>query len=175
MDAMLEIVEDNNLSLEDVKEIRLKAGPNILEPLRYSNPVNELQAKFSLHFGLSSILLNHRAGLREYTDEYVNSKIVQDTMKMVKTIHSPDIAAMGTDKMRSIVEVELKNGKVINKLAEDARGTPEKPLTEKDVYGKFIECTSFHYDQEKSDTIFDNLKKIEKMDDIRDLTALLTL
>jgi hypothetical protein len=60
-------------------------------------------------------------------------------------------------------------------LAEDARGTPEKPLTEKDVYGKFIECASFHYDQEKSDTIFDNLKKIEKMDDIRDLAALLTL
>ena len=120
-------------------------------------------------------MLNQRAGLREYTDEYVKSPIVQDTMKKVKTVNSPEIAAMGTDKMRSIVEMELNTGIIIKKMAEDARGTPEKPLKEKDVYGKFMECASFHYEKEKSDIIFDSLKKIEKMDNIQELTDLLTL
>jgi len=170
MDSMLEIVEENDLSPQDVSEIRLRAGPNILEPLRYEKPTNEFQAKFSLHFGLTSILLNRKAGLREYSDEYVKNPQVQKMMRKVKTIHDPEIAAMGTDKMRSIVEVVLKDGRIIKKVAENARGTREKPLTEKDVYRKFMECASFRYDQEKANEIFTLLKAIEKMDSINDLT-----
>ena len=172
MDTLLEIVEKNDLSQGDVKEIRLRAGPNILEPLRYEKPINSLQAKFSLHFGLSSILLNRKAGLREYTDEYVKNPKVREMMKRVKTIQDPEIAAMGTDKMRSIIEVELTHGKVIKKLAENARGTKEKPLTEQDVYEKFMECSSFALSKAKADQLFTSLKEIEKIGNIRDLTAL---
>ena len=175
MDSMLEIVEENNLLPEDVSEIRLRAGPNILEPLRYEKPVNELQAKFSLHFGLSSILLNRKAGLMEYTDEYVNSSETQNMIRKVRTVYDPKIAAMGTEKMRSIVEVILKDGRTIRKLAENARGTPEKPLTEKDVYVKFMDCARIKYDHDKANEIFNVLKEMEKIDNINDLTDLIAV
>ena len=97
MDTLLEIVKENDLSPGDINEIRLRAGPNILEPLRYEKPVNALQAKFSLHFGLSSILLNRKAGLREYTDDYVKNPKVREMMDRVKTLQDPEIAAIGTD------------------------------------------------------------------------------
>jgi 2-methylcitrate dehydratase PrpD len=173
MDAMLEIVKEHDLKPDDVREIRLKAGPNILEPLRYSMPENSLQAKFSLQFGLSSILLKRRAGLREYTDEFVSSPVVRETMKLVKTIHDPAIASMGTDKMRSVVEVELKYGPIISRFAEDARGTPEKPLTEGDIYEKFIDCASFTLERALADEIFRSVKRIEDYSNINDFMELL--
>ena len=74
--------------------------------------------------------------------------------------------------MRSIVEVELTNGKVIKKLAENTRGTQEKTLTEQDVYEKFMECSSFAFSEWKADQLFTSLKEIEKIRDIRDLTVL---
>jgi len=90
MDALLEVVQEEDLGPEDVREIRLRAGPNILEPLRYSKPVDGLQAKFSLQFGLASILLRWRAGLREYTTEFVNDPELRRTMGKVKTVLDTD-------------------------------------------------------------------------------------
>jgi 2-methylcitrate dehydratase PrpD len=171
MDVMLEIVEDHNLSPEDIEEVNLKAGPNILEPLRYSMPENNLEAKFSLQFGLSSILLRRRAGLREYTDEYVRKPEVKEIMKKVKTVHDPKIAAMGTEKMRSKIEVKLRNGKVIERLAEDARGTPEKPLRMEEIYSKFTDCASFVFSSDISDELFESIKNIEKYGDINEFTS----
>jgi 2-methylcitrate dehydratase PrpD len=171
MDAMLEIVKEHDLSPKDFIEVKLFAGPNILEPLRYTNPVNELQAKFSLQFGLSCILLRRKAGLREYTDEFVNKPEVREMMRRIKTIHDPVIAEMGTEKMRSRVEVILKNGKLIKKTAEDARGTPEKPLTEEDIYEKFLECSSFVYSKDQAENLFDSIKKIGKLKDINEFTG----
>jgi len=174
MDALLEIVLEEDLRPEDVREIRLRAGPNILEPLRYEQPVNDLQAKFSLQFGLASILLRRRAGLREYTTEFVNSPAIREAMKKVKTILDPEIARMGTEKMRSIVDVELKDGRVLSRLADTARGTPEKPLKGDELYGKFRECASFVLDEDRIERVVRTVSRIEEASSVKQLTALLT-
>ncbi len=173
MDMLLEIVCEENLTANDVREIRLRAGPNILEPLRYTYPADELQAKFSLQFGLASILLRRRAGLREYTREFLESVEMQETMRKVRTILDPEIAKMGTEKMRSIVEVELQDGRVLRKVAETARGTPEKPLKDADLYQKFKECASFVLNDSQIDKAFSNIREIEGVSNVAQLTALL--
>ena len=173
MDALLEIVSEEDLEPGDVREIRVRAGPNILEPLRYSRPLDGLQAKFSLQFGLASILIRRRAGLREYTTEVVNRPEVRETMAKVKTIHDPKVASMGADKMRSIVEVELQNGRVLSRFADTARGTPERPLKDADLDNKFWECASFVLEEDRIDDLLKTVRGIEEASDIRELTALL--
>jgi 2-methylcitrate dehydratase PrpD len=135
--------------------------------------VNDLEARFSLQFGLSSILLEGRAGLREYTDGFVNSPRVREMMRRVRTIHDLEIAGMGTDKMRSVVEVELTDGRVFRRVAEDARGTPEKPLREEDVHRKFMDCASFALGEKESRTVYEEAKRIMEYPDINEFTALL--
>jgi len=173
MDAMLEIVLEEDLKPEDVREIRLRAGPNILEPLRYSEPVTGLQAKFSLNFALASILLRRRAGLREYTTEFVTRPDVVDVMRRVRTIHDDEIASMGVEKMRSILEVELVDGRIVRRTAEEYRGTPEKPFMGHEVDEKFMECASFKMDEGKAREVLGVIRGLEKASDLSDLTGLL--
>jgi len=173
MDAMLEIVLEEDLKPEDVREIRLRAGPNILEPLRYSEPVTGLQAKFSLNFALASILLRRRAGLREYTTEFVSRPEVVDAMRRVRTIHDAEIASMGVEKMRSIVEVELVDGRVVRRTAEEYRGTPEKPFMGHEVDDKFMECASFKMDEGRAREVLGVIRGLEEVSDLGDLTGLL--
>jgi 2-methylcitrate dehydratase PrpD len=173
MDTLLEIVTEEDLREDDVKEIRLRAGPNILEPLRYTAPVDDLQAKFSLQFALASVLLRRRAGLREYTMEWVMNPTLRSTMKKVKTIHDPEIAAMGVEKMRSVVEVELTDGRIIQSMATDARGTPEKPLKPHELEEKFMECVSFVHNEEKSNDTLALIRRLDKLSEVRELTDLL--
>jgi len=173
MDTLLEIVLEEDLHEEDVKEIRLRAGPNILEPLRYSAPVDDLQAKFSLQFGLASILLRRKAGLREYSMEWVTDPTLRSAMRKVRTIHDEGIAGMGVEKMRSIVEVELVDGRTIRREAGPARGTPEKPLKPHDLEEKFIDCAAFVHDEEKSRKILSLIRGLEDMPEVGELTELL--
>jgi 2-methylcitrate dehydratase PrpD len=173
MDAMLEIVLEEDLKPEDVREIRLKAGPNILEPLRYSEPVTGLQAKFSLNFALASILLRRRAGLREYTTDFVTRPELVDVMRRVRTIHDAEIASMGVEKMRSILEVELVDGRVVRRTAEEYRGTPEKPLMGYEVDEKFMECASFKMDEGMARETLGVIRGLEEIFDLGDLTSLL--
>ncbi|MCW4036083.1 MAG: MmgE/PrpD family protein [Candidatus Bathyarchaeota archaeon] len=173
MDAMLEIVREEDLKPEDVMEIRLRAGPNILEPLRYKEPVDELQAKFSLQFGLASILLRRRAGLREYTAEFLKDPELREATGRVRTIHDEEVAAMGVDRMRSIVELELRDGRVISRFADTARGTPEKPLKNQELDEKFTECASFVLDESRTNNVLEMIRQIEEIPRIKELTSLL--
>lgn len=173
MDMLLEILLEEDLGPEDVREIRIRAGPNILEPLRYKEPVDDLQAKFSLQFGLASILMRRRAGLHEYAPEFVKDPELRKTMARVKTIHDPEVAAMGVDRMRSIVEVELKDGRVIGRLADTARGTPEKPLKDHELDEKFRECAGFVLEEDGIEKVLDAIRGIEGISNIAELTSLL--
>lgn len=173
MDTLLEIVLEEDLHKEDVREIRLRAGPNILEPLRYSAPIDDLQAKFSLQFGLASILLRRRAGLREYSMEWVTDPTLRSTMRKVKTVHDEGIAGRGMEKMRSIVEVRLMDGRTIRREASPARGTPEKPLKPHELEEKFIDCAAFVHDEEESRKILSLIRGLEDMPKVGELTVLL--
>ena len=137
MDTMLDLVLENDIKPEDVEEVRMGAGYNILNPLRYSDPQNELEAKFSLQFCLGILLLKRRAGTQEFTDEVVLSPEVREVMKKVKIYHNPEIEAKGSDRIRSLIEIQLKNGQLISRDAETSRGTPERPMGIEGMAAKF--------------------------------------
>jgi 2-methylcitrate dehydratase PrpD len=173
MDAMQEVVIEEDLMPEDVRQVRLRAGPNILEPLRYASPVNGLQAKFSLNFGLGCILVHRKAGLREYTTEVVRSPQIQEAMVKVQTVHDEGIAAMGVDKMRSILEVELNSGRVIERVVDKTRGTPEKPIRDSEIDDKFRDCASFALSDEDVEALLEEIRGVDGRPSLEGITSFL--
>src|ERR1051325_9999113 len=114
MDAMLKLVTDHDVKPEQIARVRVRAGSNILNPLRYKTAKTELEAKFCLPVMMSAIALRRGAGSREFTDAFVSSAPVQQMMTKVDTIFDPQIEARGFDKMRSIVEVDLVDGRTLS-------------------------------------------------------------
>ncbi len=173
MDALLMVVNENDLYPEDVKTIIVRAGPNILEPLRYKAPENMLQAKFSLQFGLATILLKRKAGLREYTDDWVKNPELRRTMAKVKTTLDDEISRMGVEIMRSNLEIELMNGEKIQRIVDTARGTPENPFSSRELDEKFIECAGFVLNNEKTLEAIKTINNLETVKSVKELTCLL--
>ena len=62
MDAMLAIVNARDLQPDDIREIVLYAGSNILNPIRYQTARDELEGKFCLPFLLAAIIRSRKAG-----------------------------------------------------------------------------------------------------------------
>jgi 2-methylcitrate dehydratase PrpD len=174
MDAMLKLVTDHDVKPEQIQAVRLRAGSNILDPLRYKTAKTELEAKFCLPFLLASIALRRRAGVREFTDEYVSSEPVQRMMTRVSAVFDPAIQAQGFDRMRSIVEVDLTDGrKLVQPADERYRGSPEKPFTREELHAKFTDCAQLTMSAERIPKVIAQIEAVDTLADVRQLAKML--
>ena len=170
MDAMLKLVIDHDIQPEQITAVKLRAGSNILNPLRYKKAKNELEAKFCLPFMLSSIVIRRKAGVREFTDEFVSSKPVQQMMEKVETILDPEVEAKGFDKIRSTVEVYLEDGRHLIQAADEKyRGGPERPFTRDELYQKFTECAELVLSEDAIQKAIEIIESIEKIKSVQQL------
>ena len=169
MDTLLDLIAENDVKPEQVEEVRLGAGPNILNPLRYQEPQNALEAKFSLQFCLGILMLRRRAGVQEFTDDVVRSAEVREMMERVNTYHSPEIEAKGTDRIRSLVEVHLKDGRTLSREAETSRGTPERPMRREDMAAKFTDCAHATLSKERIKAALEAIYRVEQLPSVSGL------
>jgi 2-methylcitrate dehydratase PrpD len=171
MDAMLKVVTDHDVKADQIARIRVRAGSNILNPLRYKTAKTELEAKFCLPFMMASVALRRRAGIREFTDEFVSSTAVQAMMAKVDTIFDPTIEARGFDRMRSVVEVELTDGRTFTEASDERyRGGPERPFTRADLHEKFTDCASLVLPPDRIRRALELIESVETLKSIRELT-----
>jgi 2-methylcitrate dehydratase PrpD len=153
-----------------IRAIRLRAGSNILNPLRYKIAQSELEAKFCPAFMLSAIALRRKAGIHEFTDEFVRSAPVQELMARCETILDKDIEAKGFEKIRSTVEVDLEDGRTLVQAADERyRGGPDRPFTREELHGKFTECAELVL---PADAVAQTLRMLESLEQESDITAL---
>jgi 2-methylcitrate dehydratase PrpD len=175
MDAMLKLVVGHDVKPSDISAIRLRAGSNILNPLRYPIANNELEAKFCPAFMLASIAIRRKAGIHEFEDGFVTSAPVQEMMRKVKTILDPEIEERGFDRIRSIVEVDLADGRSFAQAADERyRGGPERPFTREELHGKFRECAEVVLTTGAVEESLSLLETLEDQSDIRQLIEVLT-
>ena len=171
---MLKLVVDHDITPEQVRRIRLRAGSNILNPLRYRKATTELEAKFCPAFMLSSIVLRRRAGIHEFTDEFVRTAAVQEMMERVDTVFDAGLEAQGFEAMRSIVEVELADGRLLVQPADERyRGGPGNPFGRDDLHEKFRECGALLLSPERLTAVLACVESLADLRDVRDLVSML--
>jgi 2-methylcitrate dehydratase PrpD len=174
MDAMLKAVVEHDLKPDQIKAVRVRAGSNILEPLRYKIATNELEAKFCLPFLMSSLIIRRKAGVREFTDEFVASAPVQQMMPRVTNVFDQKIEAQGFDKIRSVIEIDLTDGRTIVQTSDDRyRGGPEKPFTREELREKFTDCAQLTLGPGAIAKALDLLDNVERLKDVNELVRAL--
>jgi 2-methylcitrate dehydratase PrpD len=175
MDAMRRLVISHDVKPEQIEAIRVRAGSNILNPLRYPIATNELEAKFCPAFMVAAVALRRKAGIHEFTDEFVRSAPVQQMMTKVERVLDPEIEARGFEKIRSTVEVDLRDGRRLVEHADERyRGGPDRPFTRDELHEKFAECAALVLPPSSIDETFQMVESIEHLSDITGLVRNLT-
>ncbi len=174
MQALLDLVTDKDIAPEDIATITFRAGHNILRPLRYAEPTNELEAKFCIPFVLSCIALHRRAGIREFEDDFVHSDEAREMMARVHVEFDGGIDAQGYDRMRSAMDVALRDGSEFTIEADTYPGGPERPLTREQLHAKFRDCGSLVLTDDAIDRAIQRLESVDQLDSVSELIAALT-
>lgn len=176
MGAMLELIRGHDIRPSQV--VRVKVGTNRHMPntLIHRNPKNELQAKFSMEFCMAILLLERRAGLAQFTDAVVNSPDVRRMMRKIEFGVHPEAEAAGYEKMTTIIDIELADGRHVGGRADFGKGSPANPMSDTEVADKFRECATWgSLSRTSADKIIDLVFNLERLPRIRVLTRLLAI
>jgi 2-methylcitrate dehydratase PrpD len=166
IDLMLKLVTENDIQPEDIEHVVVSAGSNILNPIRYPIAGNHLEAKFSLAAILSMVALARKAGKMEFRDEFVQAEAMQEMQKRIETRFDPDIEALGFDKMRSRIRIQLKNGETVSGDADERyRGGPENPLTDDELKDKVRSCCEGVLEAGDTEKLIDAALGVTEMED----------
>lgn len=174
MDVMLDLVRQHDIHPEQVVRVRVGTNQHMPNALIHHRPATELSAKFSMEFCLAILLLERKAGLAEFTDEVVNRADVQRMIEKVDFGVHPEAEAAGYDRMATIVEVELADGRRVGGRADFGKGSPANPMSDAELEAKFYECAAWGgLPRERAEQVAERVWRLETLGSVRELTDLL--
>jgi 2-methylcitrate dehydratase PrpD len=173
MTEMLRLIHEHHIAANQVESVDVGTNRNMPNALIHHQPKDNLQAKFSMEFCMASLLLYGKAGLIEFTDEVVNRQEVQETIRRIHFGVNPVAEAAGYNRMTTIIDIHLKDGRTISGRADFGKGSPANPMSFEDVAGKFFDCAAFaKWPKAKAEGIVEAVRKLESAPSVRALAAL---
>ncbi len=175
MTKMLELIKKHNIISDQVLKVDVGTNHNMQNALIHHRPTNEFQAKFSMEYSMAILLIERRAYIPEYQDRRINKSDVQKMLRKVNFYKNKTAEAAGYDKMTTLIDIYLKNGKKISGRGDFGKGSPAIPMSYDEVADKFLGCAEFaKWPIFKSKKIIELVKNLEKIKDIRILGRLLS-
>ena len=174
MTEMARLIRAHEIQAQQVERVDVGTNRNMPNALIHHQPKTGLEAKFSMEFCMAALLLYGKAGLTEFTSQVVNRREVQ---AMIARIHfgvHPVAEAAPYNKMTTILDIQLRDGRTISGRADFAKGSPAIPMTYQEVADKFLDCATFAgWPREKASRVVATVGTLETVTDIRALMGLL--
>lgn len=174
MTEMLRLIREHEIRADMVERVDVGTNHNMPNALIHHRPQNELQAKFSMEFCMAILLLDGKAGLPEFTDATVRRPDVKAMIGRINFLVHPEAEAAGYDKMTTIIDIYLKDGRKISGRADFGKGSPANPMSYDEVAEKFRGCAAqAAWPRAQVDGVIDMVRRLETLADIGGLMRLL--
>lgn len=169
LDALLALQREHGFKAADVARITCPIAEWMIqvvcEPRTAKiKPESDYHAKFSLPFALAAALKFGRLGVEAYSDANIADREILDLAARIE--HTVDRSAPDTRRFRGTVIVEMKDGRRLDRSAEDNWGSEANPMTPDQVRTKFIETASLALPKPNVEAAIELIERIEKCDDI---------
>jgi 2-methylcitrate dehydratase PrpD len=173
MTEMRRLIQAHQIRADQVERVDVGTNSNMPKALIYHTPKDALQAKFSMEFGMAALLLYGKAGLQEFDDEVVNRPEVQQMIQRIRFGVNQEAERAGYNKMTTIINVHLKDGRTISGRADFGKGSPANPMSYEEVAEKFLDCAAHaKWPLNKAKATVNLVRKLEELADVRQLTSL---
>jgi 2-methylcitrate dehydratase PrpD len=176
MGLMLDLIRTHDIRAAQVRAVRVGTNRHMPNALIHHRPTNELQAKFSMEFCMAILLLERKAGLAEFTDEVVNRRDVRKMIEKVDFRVHPEAEAAGYEKMTTIIDIDLEDGRTISGRADFGKGSPTNPMSDEELANKFRECAAWGgLPKPNAEKVVDSVFNLERLRSVRELSRLLAI
>jgi 2-methylcitrate dehydratase PrpD len=166
IEAVWKIVEDNGLSVSDIRLITVKSSEVGLSAAHQKDPDTGLTGKFSIHYCVANALVRGDTGMQAFTDEKVNDPAIREFMKKISVVLDEEKVAM-----EATVEVETVGGQVYSAFSDILQEVPALEVKKEKLLAKFEDLVSPVLGDRKTGEVRDAIFSLDKLEDIQPLIA----
>jgi 2-methylcitrate dehydratase PrpD len=132
IDGCIQLRDRHGLTPDMVDRIEIAVHPRVMDVTAIRNPRTGLEGKFSVYHAAAVAVAAGAAGEREFSDEIVRARAVDDLRRRV--IATPDPAV---GKAQARVEILLKTGERLGLFVAHAVGSVQNPMSDRALEDKF--------------------------------------
>ena len=146
--------------------------------MRYAEPTDGLQAKFSMQYILAAALVDGAVDLASFDDEAVMRPDVRSLMARVVAVEDESlrpedpVGASSSPATGGRVEVSIRlhDGAEFTASETEPYGGPRKPLSWADIEEKFTDCARYgQFDEDEAARCLAGLRRLAEQDDVLSL------
>ncbi|MEE2769182.1 MAG: MmgE/PrpD family protein [Actinomycetota bacterium] len=172
IDALLSLRAEHELRPEDIVRITATIPAQNIELLKFPEPTDELEARFSMEYCLAVASLHGAVVVGDFDPVAVSREPVRNFLPRVSMEalpEGPEPRSAGFQP--ETVKVELTDGRTLARTINEVRGSPALPLTETELLEKFDSCAACVPEQNDRNLLKQALLDIGALGDVRELTA----
>jgi 2-methylcitrate dehydratase PrpD len=174
LEDLLEKVPGGRLKAAQIASLNVSAYM-LAAMLQEKNVQTSFGARFSVPFALASIIVHGRSGLGSFDDAAVANPVVQDLAKRVDLQEDKSFTARYPAEQPVTLRVVMRDGRTYEGHCVVTKGEPTRPHTAADLSGKFFELGEAAWGKPTTQSLFDGLMRLEKIDNFRTFADRLAL
>jgi 2-methylcitrate dehydratase PrpD len=163
IEATLKLKREHGFDSGDVSRIHVDGSELAASFCNRPSPANNLEAKFSLHHWVAVAAAHGIAGLDQGKDTVVHYAEIVRLRGLTELTSNPEFAWDGCR-----VEIGLKDGRRLEARIDHCIGSPQTPMSDKDLDEKFVGQASLAIGQDRARSLSKSCWKIEEIADMAD-------
>jgi 2-methylcitrate dehydratase PrpD len=156
-----------------IEAVDVDVVKHTFERIVFRTPQTGIQGKFCMPYLVARSIIDGKIGLNIFTDAAVRDKHVLNLAARVQMREDNNLKKTDAAGRPCRVTIRLKNGQMLTREAQHARGGPEYPLSEEELRGKFTECAGQAIDAGAAAQALDYIETLDALADIQPLCAIL--
>lgn len=163
LEAATEVVNKKNISLNQIKTIKVYSSKLALNAAGKMEPATGLEGKFSIPYCVANALLREETGTQAFTDEKVNDPEIKTLMKKIEVVLDPEKTAL-----ESFVQIETTEGKKHDGFSDILQQIPPLEIKKDRVKKKFLDLCSSILKKEKTEQAIEQIMNLENITSMKD-------
>ncbi len=173
IDAALDFRAKHGITAEMVESVDVDVTKHTFERIIFRVPQTGIQGKFSMPYLIARAIIDGKVPLEIFTDAAVRDAGVLKLAERVQMRLDPNLKARDAGGRPCRVTIRLKNGQTYTREVQHAKGSPEVPMTEDELRGKFTECARQAISDSSARRALEFIERLETLENVGPLCKLL--
>ena len=163
IEACFNIRKADGFAIDRIDHVTVTTYKGVIGKHDFKDIHGESSARMSIPYSVVIALATGKAGIAEFAEPYVSDEAILSLVRRVDILPSDELSRLVPDKRVAIVEVVMKDGRILSDKVEYPKGEPENPLTAEENLIKFLSMTDHAgIAEDKAISIFNELTKAQE-------------